>query len=569
MNSKRALLATTLPALLPCASPAHAQGWPEIFDPLVLRTLNLQMSDADWQTIQNDETLDIEVPTMLWLDGEQPILVSIRRKSADPLTAAPGYAKVSYKIDVNELVSGQNWHGLRAVSLDDGDDQDVVSEGLAWYLHRQASGPEGYGYNAGLASWVRLVINGVDTGVYVNAEQRDKRFLENRGLWVEDGTWLYEVEDLQGFELDEGEGDSPTFTTLCYSPFASPSSCPTPDAATLATEVPTLVDMRGLLALGAVDAFSANPDAIFTHGKNFYFADFLSGTRLHFPWDLDSAMGGGGANANVYATGSAYSQILLGVPAFRAQYSQILNDLVCGPFQAAPLNAFLDALEPVLSAALAADPNNQLGDQSVAEFFDARRSWFSLRVASVQSQIEGFAACGSAPGSATCVPGVAGVIACPCANPNGPGAGCANTASAGASLAASGTASLAADAVDPGSLTLTGSSMHAGSTCVFLQGDAALVSGTTFGAGVRCVGGSPTRLYLKSLVGAAGTQSAPESSDRSISNRSAELGDPIGPGTQRWYQTYYRDPSFTNPGGGCPAIASFNVTSGWRILWAP
>jgi hypothetical protein len=378
------------------AAPLQAQDWPDIFDPLVLRTLNLQMSNEDWQTIQGDETLDIEVPTLLWLDGEQPILVSIRRKSADPLTTAPGYDKVSYKIDINELVSGQNWHGLRAVSLDNGDDQDVVSEGLAWYLHRRASGPEGYGYNAGLASWVRLVINGVDTGVYVNAEQRDKRFLENRGLWVEDETWLYEVEDLQGFELDEGEGDSPTFTTLCYSPFASPSSCATPDTATLAAQVPNWVDMQGLLTLAAVDSFSGNPDAIFSHGKNFYFADFLSGAprRLHFPWDLDSAMGGGAVNEDIYATGSAYSQILLAVPQFRAQYSQILNDLVCGPFQESQLNAFIDALEPVLSAALEADPNNQLGGQSVAEFFDNRRSWITQRLVSVRSQIEGFVPCG-------------------------------------------------------------------------------------------------------------------------------------------------------------------------------
>src|SRR5688572_1214411 len=300
LNRNIALAAVTAALLI--FNSTFAQTWPEIFDPLVLRTINLQMSNADWQTIQNDETFDIEVPAMFWLDGEEPILVSIRRKSADPLTNAPNYAKVSYKIDINELVAGQNWHGLRAVSLDNGDDQDVVSEGLAWYLHRLASGPEGYGYDAGLASWVRIIINGVDTGVYVNAEQRDKRFLENRGLWVEDETWLYEVEDLQGFEMDEGEGDSPTFLALCYKPFASPSSCPTPDAATLAANVPTWVDMQGLLAMAAVDTVSANPDAIFSHGKNFYFADYLKGIqRLHFPWDLDSAMGGGGIDADIYA----------------------------------------------------------------------------------------------------------------------------------------------------------------------------------------------------------------------------------------------------------------------------
>lgn len=382
-------------AVLLGAGAAHGQDWPEIFDPLVLRTLNLEMSDGDWQTIQHDETFEIEVPAMLWLDGEEPILVAIRRKSADPLTAAPGYVKVSYKIDVNELVSGQDWHGLRAVSLDNGDDQDVVSEGFTWYLHRAASGPEGYAYDAGLASWVRLVINGVDTGVYVNAEQRDKRFLEHRGLWIEDETWLYEVEDLHGFELDEGgPEDSPAVEALCYAPFASPSSCPTPGPGELASSVPALVDVQGLLALAAVDAFSANPDAIFSHGKNFYFADYLEGEkRLHFPWDLDSAMGGGGVTADVYAEKSPYSEILLAVPEFRAQYSQILNDLVCGPFRESELHGFLDVLEPVLSAALAADPNNQLDGQSVPAFFAGRKAWVSQRIASVSAQIEGFVPC--------------------------------------------------------------------------------------------------------------------------------------------------------------------------------
>jgi len=373
-----------------------AQGWPEIYDPLQLRTLNLEMSDADWQTIQHDETFDIEVPTMLWLDEEAPILVAIRRKSSDALSNAPGFLKVSYKIDINELVSGQNWHGLRAISLDNGDDENVVSEGLAWYLHRVASGPEGYGYDAGLASWVRLIINGVNTGVYVSAEQRDKRFLENRGLWIEDETWLYEVEDINGDpEMDEGgPDDSPLFQALCYSPFASPSSCPTPDPATLAAVLPPVINMRGLLSLAAVDAFSANPDAIFTHGKNFYFVDYLSGQqRLYLPWDLDSALGGGGGNQDIYAPQSAYSEILLDVPEFRAQYSQILNDLVCGPFREANLHAFLNALEPVLSDAVAADPNNQIGGD-VAGFFAARRAWFSDQLEAISSQIEGFVPCG-------------------------------------------------------------------------------------------------------------------------------------------------------------------------------
>jgi len=156
-----------------------------------------------------------------------------------------------------------------------------------------------------------------------------------------------------------------------------------------------VIDMQGMLSLAAVDAFSANPDAIFSHGKNFYFVDYLAGRRrLYLPWDLDSALSGGGVNQNVYAEQSEYSRVILGVPEFRAQYSRILNDLVCGPFCEANIHTFLYALEPVLSDALAADPNNQLGGQSVAEFFASRRAWFSERLQVVSSQIEGFVPCG-------------------------------------------------------------------------------------------------------------------------------------------------------------------------------
>jgi hypothetical protein len=122
-------------------------------------------------------------------------------------------------------------------------------------------------------------------------------------------------------------------------------------------------------------------------------------------------MGGGGINRDIYATRSAYSRILLAVPQFRAQYSQILNDLVCGPFQEARLHAFVDSLEPVLTQALAADPNNQLGGQSVATFFAERKSWLSQRLASVRAQIEGFVPCGAIPLGQPCANG--SCLTCP------------------------------------------------------------------------------------------------------------------------------------------------------------
>jgi hypothetical protein len=373
------------------AAPGEAQDWPEIFDPSQLLTLNLSMSSGDWVTIQNDLTFNIEVPAMFWADGEDQILVSVRRKSCDALGGSPDFLKVSLKIDINEFVTGQSWHGLVKLSLENGDDQDVVSEGLAWHLHRLASGPEGYGYThpAAFASWVKLYINGYYTGVYVSAEQRDKRFLENRGLYTIGETWLYKIDDPDQAELELGIGNSPTYDSLCYQPFRpEASACPTPPPETLAVELPQLVNMQGLLTLAAVNTFNENPDALFTNGKNCFFADFLTGrTRMYFPWDLDAAILDG--YGLIYPVSSPYATILLAVPEFRAQYSEIMWNLLCGPWAESKLTAFLDSTELLLTAALEADPNNQIPEgETVADHFDGLRSWASNRVSRAVSNLE-------------------------------------------------------------------------------------------------------------------------------------------------------------------------------------
>jgi len=103
-----------------------------------------------------------------------------------------------------------------------------------------------------------------------------------------------------------------------------------------------------------------------------------------------------------------------------------------------------------------------------------------------------------------CDPGVAGVSACPCSNPPGAtGHGCDNSsATGGAALSAAGSAYLTVDR-----LVFTAIGTTSVSTGILMQGDLELPSGSVFGQGVRCAGGTLKRLYVKSIV--AGTMSAP------------------------------------------------------------
>ena len=377
MSIKHTLCAVLLLAMI-FHIPVSAQDWPEIYDPLQLRTLHLQIDPDDWVTIQHDESLSQEFPAALTLEDEwPPMIVSVRRKSGDPLTESSEFIKVSLKIDINEIYGGQTWHGLKKLSLENGDDQDVVSEGFAWQLHSMASGPEGYGYHPGSGSWVKLYINDIYTGVYLSAEQRDKQFLINRELYTSGETWLYKMGDIGSMELKVGTGDSPAVEELCYEPFKRYNeACDPLSSSELAAELPLWIDMQGMLALGVVNTFSANPDELFNHGKNCYFADFLSGRRMYFPWDLDSTRSG--SHDEIIPEGSPYADILMAVPEFYEHYIQIVNDLLTGPLSESRQLQFLDQLEPVLSEALEADPNSKM-DGSVADHFEGLRTWVQGR----------------------------------------------------------------------------------------------------------------------------------------------------------------------------------------------
>jgi hypothetical protein len=98
---------------------------------------------------------------------------------------------------------------------------------------------------------------------------------------------------------------------------------------------------------------------------------------------------------------------------------------------------------------------------------------------------------------------------------------------------------------------------------IFLQGDVLISGSAVFGDGLRCAGGHLRRLYVKSAV--AGTVTAPEAGEPSITQRSAEKGDPLSPGSIRYYQVYYRDPAPTFC--AAPMGNTFNASNGMRVVW--
>jgi len=417
---RRTSAAIVFLACLASASVSVAQvpDWPDLYDPFTLYTLNVETVNADdFDLIRNDTTYDIEVPAWFWAESEEPILVSIRRKSASALpNELDPNKKVSYKIDINEyhdapddvdvcvdvpgITEGcvSKWKAVKKLSLENGDDQNIADEGVAWYLHRLAS-ESGLDYQTGLASWVKLYINGQYQGVYVNVEQPDKQFLKNRNLWeVVGDTWLtkmsyqYIPEPKDGPEDDFGI-PSPTSEALCFLPFVDLGRCSTPDD--FKAQLEARINMEGMLTFGAVSAFHYSPDDLFAKGKNFYYADQgfgLSVKREYFQWDLDSAFGSKDPGRSIYRTGrgkhNQYEKALVESEEapFRAEYNDIIDTLINGAspvFDAGQLTSDLQAFRDLLSDALAADPN----DKGAAGAFDTLSQYLALRIDSMRDQL--------------------------------------------------------------------------------------------------------------------------------------------------------------------------------------
>ena len=419
-NTARFLVSLSMALLCASAQAQSVPDWPDLYDPFSLYSLHVEtVNAADFDLIRNDTTYDIEVPAWFWAGDEEPILVSIRRKSASALpNELDPNKKVSYKIDINEyhddpddvdicvdvpgITQGcvSKWKSVKKLSLENGDDQDVAQEGVAWYLHRLAA-ESGLQYETGLASWVKLYINGQYQGVYVNVEQPDKQFLKNRDMWEPIGdTWLtkmsdrYDPEPKQGPE-DESGIPSPTSEALCFAPFLGKGKCPTPSD--FKDQLNERINMEGMLTFGAVSAFHYSPDDLFSNSKNFYYVDQGDGLdpnwkRQYLQWDLDSAFGSLDPNISIYRNGrgnlNQYERALVDDEddPFREEYNEIVRALVDGDFpifDAVQLSLDMQAFQSLLSSALAEDPNSK----DAAGSFSTMAEYFPLRIASVRDQL--------------------------------------------------------------------------------------------------------------------------------------------------------------------------------------
>jgi hypothetical protein len=185
------------------------------------------------------------------------------------------------------------------------------------------------------------------------------------------------------------------------------------------------------------------------------------------------------------------------------------------------------------------------------------------------------------PGGPECRPGIDFPTNCPCSGPppNNPttlGAGCnaltnpGPTQTGGAQLTplpGCGATSLSGmmPGIDTLQLNVTGLPTSATESAYLLQGTT-IIAPVVFGQGLRCVAGQIKRLQIHSPASGHSTWPAPGDFQPTIQARSAQLGDPLMPGSIRHYFVQYRQALFES---GCVFPNNFNASNATMVTWSP
>lgn len=138
-----------------------------------VRTIYLSFSQPDWWTqLENNYEDQIPIPATLSYNGDVYTPVGVRFKgSTSYFMLPPGTQKMSFDIDLNEYVPGQEINGYSTINLNNGFQDDSFMREVVYehFIRRHIPSAK--------ANYVKLVINGENWGPYLNVQGLNSPFI--------------------------------------------------------------------------------------------------------------------------------------------------------------------------------------------------------------------------------------------------------------------------------------------------------------------------------------------------------------------------------------------------------
>jgi hypothetical protein len=331
-------------------APADVKSYPAsvpLYDSGTLRTVFIQFDTPEWEAeMVAFNNTDVDLPAVVTVDGKVYKDVGVHFRGNSSFGVGNGY-KRSLNLAFDFVHDNQDLLGYRTVNfLNANEDPTFLRTVLSLQIARNY-------IPAPKANLVRVVINGENWGIYANAQQFNKEFLEDNFKASKGARWKIPQGsgNLGGFRY---AGDSPDSykTTFQIKSKDEPASWDalvkviktlndTPEDR-LESALAPLVNLDGYLKFLALDNAMAGGDGFYSRAADYSLFLDPSG-RLNFTFHDANEMfstgggrggpGGGSGGMNLSplaAAGDTLKPIIskiLAVPALRAKYLGFVHEI--------------------------------------------------------------------------------------------------------------------------------------------------------------------------------------------------------------------------------------------------
>ncbi len=162
----------------PRIGPSGVKTFPgePLYAPLVLRTFFLTFEDDDWEAeLEEFHDTDVELPAQLMVDGRTYTGVGVHFRGMSSYGMVPAGHKRSLNVSLDFVDPEQRLQGYKTLNLLNSHEDPTFMHTVLYFDIARHYIP------APQANYARVVVNGESWGLYVNAQQFDKKFVEENG----------------------------------------------------------------------------------------------------------------------------------------------------------------------------------------------------------------------------------------------------------------------------------------------------------------------------------------------------------------------------------------------------
>jgi len=331
-------------------TPADVKNFPSapVYDAGTLRTFFIELENPQWEAeLVAFNNTDVDVPARVVVDGKAYRDVGIHFRGNSSFGVGNGY-KRSLNLAFDFADEDQAIGGYRTLNfLNANDDPTYMHTVLSMHVARQY-------IPAPKANFVRVVINGENWGIYANAQQFNKEFVQDNFKTTKGTRWKIPQGGGGGIGGFTYVGDNPASYRNVFQIKSKDEPAAWTALITLARtlqETPAdrlesalapMLDIDGYLKFLALDNVMSSGDGFYTRAADYSLYLDERG-RFHFVFHDANEMfsagggrgggpaGGGGASLNPFFSLNDGSKPIiskiLGVPALRAKYVSFVKEI--------------------------------------------------------------------------------------------------------------------------------------------------------------------------------------------------------------------------------------------------